>query len=76
MAQQSNVGLNSREVLALILKDHHVGKKGSAPFKQRVLGHGDVAVYKGGFIGDLLGRPTFELAPLKTVTLRQLPASA
>ena len=73
--QPEHAGLNSREVLATILRDQHAGARGS-PFKQRVAGRADVAVYKAGFIDGLLGRPGFEIQPVKTVTLKLAGASS
>ena len=66
--QQGHTNLNSREVLATILRDQHAGAKG-APFKQRVSGHPDVAVYKASFVDGQLGTSGFELKALRTVTL-------
>ena len=62
-----HAGINSREALGKILCDH---RESGAPFKQSFPGEKDVAVYKGGFTGGLLGRPGWELQALKTVTLK------
>ena len=76
MKQPSYMGMSSREVLSTVLCDHAAGSKSGAPFKQRVHGAKDVAVYKAGLVNGLLGRPGFEVQPLKTVTIKVMAQQA
>ena len=67
------MNLSSREVLAKILCDH---RESGAAFKQSGPNFRDVAVYKSGFSDGLLGRPGWQLKPIKTVTLKTVASSA
>ena len=69
------IKVNSREVLLRLLRDYPADTKGrSGAYKQHLpVGWDtrDIAVFKSGFNeGGLLGRPGWQLMPMKTVTIK------